>query len=88
MSRITTHPGEILCDEFMTPSGLGANALARARDVPPNRITSIIAVDNPAPSRRTRRCAWRAISEPGRNFGSICSRRMSCPKRWPSRVGG
>jgi addiction module HigA family antidote len=47
MNRITTHPGEILRDEFMEPFGLSANALARALDVPPNRITSIIAADNP-----------------------------------------
>jgi addiction module HigA family antidote len=38
------HPGEILLDEFMKPSDppLSANALARALDVPANRITAII----------------------------------------------
>jgi antitoxin HigA-1 len=45
--RITTHPGEVLREEFMTPLGLSANALSRALDVPPNRITSIIAAENP-----------------------------------------
>jgi addiction module HigA family antidote len=31
----------------MIPLGLSANALSRALDVPPNRITSIIAEQNP-----------------------------------------
>lgn len=47
MARITTHPGEILREEFMIPLGLSANALARALGVPPNRITAIIAAENP-----------------------------------------
>nr|WP_199805587.1 HigA family addiction module antitoxin [Bradyrhizobium lablabi] len=37
-----SHPGEILAKEYMKPLGLSANALARALDVPPNRISSII----------------------------------------------
>jgi addiction module HigA family antidote len=41
--RIHTHPGEILREEFMIPMGLSANALSREIDVPPNRITSIVA---------------------------------------------
>ncbi len=47
MTRITTHPGEILREEFMIPLGLSANALARALNVPPNRITTIVAAENP-----------------------------------------
>jgi addiction module HigA family antidote len=47
MSRIATHPGEILREDFMIPLKLSANALARALDVPPNRITSIMAEANP-----------------------------------------
>ena len=43
--RTRTHPGEILREEFMIPLGLSANALSRAIDVPPNRITSIIAAE-------------------------------------------
>ena len=31
----------------MIPLGLSANALARALNVPPNRITAIIALENP-----------------------------------------
>ena len=47
MSRIKTHPGEVLREEFMIPLGLSANALGRALHVPPNRITSIIAEEKP-----------------------------------------
>lgn len=41
--RTHTHPGVILREEFMVPLGLSANALGRDIDVPPNRITSIVA---------------------------------------------
>jgi addiction module HigA family antidote len=47
MPRIRTHPGEVLREEFMIPLGISANALARALDVPPNRITQIIATAEP-----------------------------------------
>jgi len=43
MARITTHPGEVLREEFMAPLGISANALSRDLDVPPNRITAIVA---------------------------------------------
>jgi len=43
MARVTTHPGEVLQEEFMAPMGLSANALSRDLDVPPNRITAILA---------------------------------------------
>jgi addiction module HigA family antidote len=38
------HPGEILLEEFMKPSDppMNANTLAKALDVPANRITAII----------------------------------------------
>ena len=47
MARITTHPGEVLREEFMVPLHLSANALSRDLDVPPNRITAIIAPEHP-----------------------------------------
>lgn len=47
LDRITTHPGEVLHEEFMVPLGLSANALARALHVPPNRVTAIISRTNP-----------------------------------------
>jgi addiction module HigA family antidote len=40
--RITTHPGEILAEEFLRPLDLSANALAIALRVPANRITAIV----------------------------------------------
>jgi antitoxin HigA-1 len=42
MPRITTHPGEVLQEEFLSPLALSARALARAIDVPPNRMSDII----------------------------------------------
>ena len=38
------HPGEVLLEEFMKPSAppINANTLAKALDVPANRITTII----------------------------------------------
>ncbi len=42
MPRITTHPGEVLQEEFLNPLGLSARALALAIDVPPNRMSDII----------------------------------------------
>ena len=35
-------PGEILYEEFMLPMDVSINGLARAIDVPPNRISAII----------------------------------------------
>ncbi|MGE3830758.1 MAG: HigA family addiction module antitoxin [Parvibaculaceae bacterium] len=35
-------PGEILLEEFLKPSGLSQNALARAIGVPPRRINEIV----------------------------------------------
>lgn len=45
MARITTHPGEVLREEFMVPMGLSANALALQLRVPANRIAAIIKED-------------------------------------------
>lgn len=35
-------PGEILYEDFMLPMNVSINGLARAIDVPPNRISAII----------------------------------------------
>jgi addiction module HigA family antidote len=37
------HPGEVLREEFLGPTGLSAYALAKALRVPLNRITAILA---------------------------------------------
>jgi addiction module HigA family antidote len=36
------HPGKVLWDEYMNPTGLSQNALAREIGVPPRRINEII----------------------------------------------
>src|SRR2546421_12411574 len=47
MTRIRTHPGEVLREEFMKPLGLSANALALALRVPATRIGDIIRTEKP-----------------------------------------
>lgn len=46
-SRIRTHPGEVLREDYLKPLGMSANALARAIRVTPNRITAILAETAP-----------------------------------------
>ena len=36
------HPGEVLLHEFLDPTGISQNALARAAGVPPRRINEIV----------------------------------------------
>ena len=40
--RVTTHPGEMLAEEFLQPLGLSVNALAIALRVPATRIGAIV----------------------------------------------
>ena len=40
--RITTHPGAILREEFLSPLAMSARALAGAIRVPPNRVSEIL----------------------------------------------
>jgi addiction module HigA family antidote len=40
--RVTTHPGEMLAEEFLKPLGLSVNALAMALRVPATRIGAIV----------------------------------------------
>lgn len=42
MPRVRTHPGEVLREEYLLPLGMSARALAKALDVPPNRVTEIM----------------------------------------------
>jgi antitoxin HigA-1 len=42
MTRVHTHPGEVLQEEYLRPLRMSARALAKALDVPPNRITEIM----------------------------------------------
>ena len=41
-NRVTTHPGEVLNEEFLKPLGLSINALAMALRVPATRIGAIV----------------------------------------------
>jgi addiction module HigA family antidote len=40
--RVTTHPGEVLGEEFLKPLGMSAHALAIALRVPATRISAIV----------------------------------------------
>jgi addiction module HigA family antidote len=40
--RVTSHPGEILKEEFLGPLGMSVNALAMALRVPATRIGAIV----------------------------------------------
>ena len=41
-NRVTTHPGEVLSEEFLKPLGMSINALALALRVPATRIGAIV----------------------------------------------
>jgi addiction module HigA family antidote len=41
-NRVTTHPGEVLNEEFLMPLGMSINALAIALRVPATRIGAIV----------------------------------------------
>lgn len=41
-NRVTTHPGEVLAEEFLKPLGMSVNALAMALRVPATRIGAIV----------------------------------------------
>src|SRR5215472_10858077 len=40
--RVTTHPGEVLSEEFLKPLGMSVNALAIALRVPATRIGAVV----------------------------------------------
>lgn len=42
MTRIKTHPGEVLREELLEPLGISVNKLARDIDVPASRISNIV----------------------------------------------
>ena len=41
-NRVTTHPGEVLGEEFLKPLDMSVNALAMALRVPTTRIAAIV----------------------------------------------
>jgi len=44
-NRVTTHPGEVLSEEYLKPLGMSVNALALALRVPATRIGAIVKGD-------------------------------------------
>ena len=42
MTRLRTHPGEVLREEYLVPLGLSARGLAKELGVPANRLTEIM----------------------------------------------
>ena len=42
MTRVRTHPGEVLSEEFLSPLGLSARRVAEEIGVPTNRLTDIV----------------------------------------------
>ena len=42
MTRLRTHPGEVLKEEYLVPLEMSARALAKELGVPANRLTEII----------------------------------------------
>jgi plasmid maintenance system antidote protein VapI len=53
----------------MIPYGMRASVLARALDVPANRVTEIIAIVNPVRLLLTQSSAFRAALLPRHGFG-------------------
>jgi len=43
MKRVSTHPGEMLDEEFLKPLNMSARSLAKEIGVPANRLTELIA---------------------------------------------
>jgi antitoxin HigA-1 len=41
-NRVTTHPGEVILEEFLRPLSMSVNALAIALRVPPTRMGAIV----------------------------------------------
>ena len=62
MTRLRTHPGEVLREEYLLPLGLSARALAKELDVPANRLTEIM--------RGTRDVSADTAIRLGRYFGT------------------
>jgi antitoxin HigA-1 len=42
VARITTHPGEVIREDYLVPLGMSARALGEALGVPGNRISDIV----------------------------------------------
>jgi antitoxin HigA-1 len=56
-NRVTTHPGEVLNEEFLLPLGMSVNALAMALRVPATRIGAIVKGERSVTADRALRLA-------------------------------
>ena len=57
-NRVTTHPGEVLNEEFLRPLGMSVNALAMALRVPATRIGAIVKGERSVTADTALRLAW------------------------------
>ncbi len=42
MARITTHPGEVIREDYLIPLNMSSRALAEALGIPGNRVSDIV----------------------------------------------
>src|SRR5262245_13190140 len=56
-NRVTTHPGELLSEEFLRPLGMSVNALAMSLRVPATRIGAIVKGERSVPADTALRLA-------------------------------
>ena len=65
MTRVTTHPGEILREEFLAPRGLNASDLARQMRVPAKSIAAIVDCESGLTADIARRLSLHFGTTPG-----------------------
>jgi len=81
-NRVTTHPGEILAEEFLKPPNLSVNALALALPVPATRIAAIVKCERAVKADAALRLA--RFFRTSRNSGSISRPCTTGPRPAPS----
>ena len=71
-------PGEIFNEEFLKPLGLTANALAKAIEVPPNRITAILKDERGAMSHDDFQNIGGILDEPANDLSTCVTPTRRC----------
>jgi hypothetical protein len=84
MTRVRTHPGEVLREEYLLPLGMSARSLAKALGVPANRITEIMRGERDVSA--TPRSGSDGTFEPTRASGSIFKPPMIYPLPNPETI--
>ena len=74
MSRYSTHPGEMLLEEFLTPMGLSQKDLAKGIHVPYQRVNELI--------NRKRGITPSTALRLAKYFGNSASFWMNVQLRW------